>query len=52
MRKRPRLAGEVTHIRDFDANFFAYLAHQRLLQRLARLDESGQRAVHAGREMG
>src|SRR3954469_21565058 len=51
MRKRPRLAREGANVRDAHADFLLHLAREALLERLARLDEAGERAVHAGRKV-
>src|SRR5262245_12834516 len=51
MRERPRLAGDVARPRNLDADFLGHLPGEALLERLARLDEAGERAVHAGREV-
>ena len=50
MRKRPGLAGEIARIGDAHARFLQHLAREALLQRFARFDETGERAVHAGRK--
>src|SRR5690349_6796411 len=39
-RERPRLAREVAHVLDRDPDLLAHLAANRLLERLARLDEA------------
>src|SRR6185503_1940120 len=52
VRERPRLAGEVADVAYAHADFLLHLARQALLERLARFDEAGERAVHAGGEMG
>ena len=46
VRERPRLAAPVAHVADFDADLLADLTHDRTLQRLAGLHESGEAAVH------
>src|SRR5438874_7643969 len=51
MRERPRLAREVADAADAHADFLLHLAREALLERLARLDEAGERAVHAGRKV-
>src|SRR5215213_5858680 len=51
MREWPRLAREVADIRHAHADFFVNLAREALLERLAGLDEAGERAVHAGRKV-
>ena len=50
MRERPRLAGEVADVADRDAYFLAHLAVDAILDRLSRLDEARERAVHPGRK--
>ena len=47
MRERPRLAGEVAAAADAHADFLRDFAREALLERLAGLDEAGERAVHA-----
>ena len=42
-RERPGLAGDVAHVGHPDADLLAHLAGHRPLERLARLDEAGQR---------
>src|SRR5207248_5823593 len=51
MRERPRLAREVADVRDAHADLLLHLAREALLERLTRLDEAGERAVHAGRKV-
>src|SRR4029079_1939612 len=51
MRKRPRLAREVADVRHAYADLLAHLAREALLERLAGLDETGERAVHAARKV-
>src|SRR5690606_867744 len=51
MRERPRLAGEVADVAYSHADLLGHLALQALLERLAGLDEAGERAVHPGREV-
>src|SRR5688572_19018285 len=51
MRERPRLAGEVARVAYLHADFLGDFARQALLERLAGLDEAGERAEHPGREM-
>src|SRR2546421_6714004 len=46
MRERPRLTGEIPHVTYLDSDLFIYLALQALLQCFARLDKTGQGAVH------
>src|SRR4051812_25817320 len=46
----PRLAAEVPNVRDLDADLFAHLAGDRLLERLADFDEARERAVKDARE--
>ena len=48
VRKRPRLAAEVTDVRDPQTDFFAYLPADTFLQGFPRFDESGQDAVKTG----
>src|SRR5262249_13625483 len=48
--ERPGLATEVTQVGQADPRLFEDLAMDRLLQRLARFDEAGERGVHAGGE--
>ena len=48
-REGPRLRGDVARVGDLDARLLEHLARHGLLERLARLDEAGQRAVAAGR---
>ncbi|MCY1423198.1 hypothetical protein D9M71_389050 [compost metagenome] len=50
MGKWPALAGDVTQIADFESDFFTHLSVHALLDRLARLDETGQGAVDPGGE--
>ena len=52
VRERPGLAAEVADVPHLDPHLLAHLAGDRLLQRLARLDETGERAVDAGGEVG
>src|SRR3954468_21420822 len=47
VRKRPRLTREVANVVYSHADFFADFALDTLLERLAGLDEAGERAVHA-----
>ena len=47
VRERPALAAVVAQVLHLHAHFFGHLAVQALLQRLAGLDEAGQRAVDA-----
>ena len=49
--KRPGLAGMVDDAAEPDAGFLEGLAPHRVLDRLARLDEAGERRIHAGQEM-
>jgi hypothetical protein len=51
MRKRPALTSEIAEVANFDARLFSDLAHHRLLDGLAGLNEPGQRAVTTGREV-
>src|SRR5687767_12064660 len=51
MRERPRLAREVSAALDAHADFLGNLAREALLERLAGLDEAGERAVHPGGEV-
>src|SRR3954469_7801818 len=51
MRERPRLAREVADVRHAHADFLVHFAREALLERLARLDEAGERAVHARRKV-
>src|SRR5437867_10841015 len=51
MRERPWLAREVADVADLHPDFLGDFARQALLEGLAGLDEAGQRAIHAGREM-
>src|SRR5205809_374160 len=51
MRERPRLAREVADVVYAHTDFLVHLACEALLERLAGLDEAGERAVHAGREV-
>ena len=46
-RERPRLRGDVARVGDLDAGLLAHLARDRLLERLARLDEARERRVAA-----
>src|SRR5882672_2001034 len=48
VRERPRLAREVADVAYSQADFLVHLAREALLERLARLDEAGERAVHPG----
>ena len=50
VRERPGLAGEVGDVGDLDADLLLELARDALLERLARLDEAREHAVHAARE--
>ncbi len=50
VRERPRLARDVPNVGQLDADLFAHLAMHRLLERLPRLDEPGEAAVHRHRE--
>ena len=49
-RKRPRLGSDITHAVAFDSAFLVDFPFRRLFDRLARLDESGERGIHALRE--
>src|SRR6185436_600222 len=49
--ERPRLAAEVAHLAELDAHLLADLAAHRLLERLAGLHESRERAVEPGRQV-
>ena len=49
--ERPRLAGVIGDAADADAGFLVRLAPDRVLDRLAGLDEAGEAGVHARREM-
>src|SRR5258708_4716710 len=51
MRERPRLAGDVASVANPHADLFLHFARQALLERLARLGKTGQRAEHAGRKV-
>src|SRR5688500_15476637 len=51
MRERPRLAGEVTAVANLHADFLGDFAREALLERLAGLDEAGERAEHARRKV-
>src|SRR3954464_11957238 len=51
VRKRPRLTREVADVVYAHAAFFADFALDTLLERLPGLDEAGERAVHARREV-
>src|SRR5437870_7275565 len=51
VRERPRLAREVADVVYAHADFLVHLAREALLERLAGLDEPGERAVHAGRKV-
>src|SRR5688572_33038579 len=51
MRERPRLAGEVAALADAHADLLGDFARHALLERLAGLDEAGERAEHAGRKV-
>ena len=48
-RQRPRLVAEVGHLADHDAGLLGDLAAYGVLERLARLEEAGQRGVAARR---
>src|SRR5438309_9262907 len=50
MRKRPRLAGEIGDAVDVDADFLLHLAPDAVLDRFARFDEAGERAVASRRK--
>ena len=50
MRERPRLARPVADVVDAHPDLFTDLAVHGLLERLARLDEPGDAAVHRNRE--
>ena len=49
--ERPGLAGEVADVAHPHTDLLRHLARQALLERLARLGEAGQGAVHPGGEM-
>ena len=49
--ERPGLAGVIDDAAEPDAGFLQRLAPHRVLDRLARLDEAGERRIHAGHEM-
>src|SRR4029453_14556423 len=51
VRKRPRLASEPAHVLDLDPGFLPHLAHNRLLDAFSGLDEAGEHAVDAAREV-
>ena len=51
VRERPRLAAVVADVADLDADLLAHLADDGLLERLARLDEPGEAAVHRRPEL-
>ena len=46
MRKRPRLAADVTHVADGHTDFFHRLANDGLFEGLPRLDETGEAGIH------
>jgi branched-chain amino acid aminotransferase len=49
--ERPRLAADVAHVGDLDPHLLTDLAADRLLERLARLDEAGERAEEPRRQV-